>query len=116
MLPYTSAEGFGRLTTNDLTRASQPHASSSPMLESCCARKPPVTGYCRAYSASIVLRCQRVKPNDVWSSRIANSAPASISVEISGRRFGLPRLLGTNPLPVGDVSAVYVVNLSNAPG
>src|SRR5687768_6525444 len=116
MLPYTSAERFGRSSMNDLTRASQPHAFNCPILASCDARKPPLTGKRLAYSASLVSRCQWVNPNDVRSSKMANSAPSSISVDTSGLRSGFPRLLGTRPLPVGEVSAVYVVSLSNAPG
>src|SRR5437773_7338991 len=116
MLPNTSALMFGRLSGTALTRASQPHASRRPMFAICEARKPPVTGYWRAYKASSVFRAQRVKAKDVRSCHTPNSAPTSVSVEISGRRSGFPRFAGTSPLPVGPVSGAYVVSLSNALG
>ena len=45
-----------------------------------------------------------------------SSLPTSHSVDLSGFKSGLPRLLGTRPGPSSLVSGENVVNLSNAPG
>ena len=82
---YAPLANTFRETFSDCMRAprrfsSIPHACISPMLSSCVALKPPVTGNCRATSASVTLRFQYVASIDQRSLNRPISVPTSHSV------------------------------------